>query len=292
MGASSNSKAAVAEYFNGKVVWITGASAGLGEALCLALCEQACPKAVIVSARTEAKLEKVRARCQQLRPGVDVLVLPLDLADLSSLQPAAKAALARYGRVDVLINNGGVGFRGLCETTPLAQDQYVMNVDFFSGVALVKALLPGWLSGCPGHVVQISSVQGFFGLPGRTAYSAAKHAAIGFYDSLRAEVSDAGVSVTVVGPGYIKTGHSENAVVGGARYPEGHTAKGVPPEDLARDILLAAAQKRPELVPAALDARVARQLRNCFPPLLFWVMRRRARKERLQMSATGAAALS
>merc|ERR1712014_537004 len=96
-----------------------------------------------------------------------------------------------------------------------------------------KALMPSWLTAGRGHVTQIASVQGFFGLPGRTAYSAAKHAAVGFYDSLRAEVADQGIKVTTVCPGYIKTGHSVNAVRSGGEYPEGHTSKGVPPEILA-----------------------------------------------------------
>merc|ERR1719433_517988 len=164
-----------------------------------------------------------------------------------------------------------------------------MNVDFFSGVALTKALLPAWMEMRSGHVVQISSVQGFFGLPGRTAYSAAKHAAVGFYDSLRAELADAGIAVTTVCPGYIRTGHSMNAVKGSGRgYPEGHTNKGVPPNALAQEALASIARGCPELISAALDARLARLLRSLCPRLLFWVMRRRARKE-LRERQVGAA---
>merc|ERR1712187_795204 len=174
----------------------------------------------------------------------------------------------------------GVGFRGIALETSLEDDQKVMNVDYFSGVALVKALLPSWLREQSGHVVQISSVQGFFGLPGRTAYAAAKHAAVGFYDSLRAELVDTGISVTTVCPGYIRTGHSANAVYGsGGGYPEGHTNKGVEPDVLAREILSAVAKRRPELVSAALDAKIARLLRAFCAPVLFWVMQKRARKE-------------
>jgi len=159
----------------------------------------------------------------------------------------------------------------------------MMNVNYFSGVALVKALLPDWLASSSGHVVQIASVQGYFGLPGRTAYSATKHAAMGFYDSLRAEVADNGISVTMVAPGYIATQHSENAAHGsGGKYPEGHTSKGVPPEVMAPQILAATARGRSEFVPAALDAKIARILRQLWPSGLFYVMRRRARKERLQ----------
>merc|ERR1712178_679148 len=104
-----------------------------------------------------------------------------------------------------------------------------MTIDYFSGAALTKALLPYELHARRGHVVQISSVQGFYGLPGRSAYSAAKHAAVGFYDSLRAELVDKGVAVTVVCPGYIRTEHSKNAVRGSrGGYPEGKKGKEVP----------------------------------------------------------------
>merc|ERR1712146_555185 len=94
------------------------------------------------------------------------------------------------------------------------------------------------------------------------------------------ELADTGVAVTVVCPGYIKTNHSSNAVRGsGGGYPEGHTSKGVPPEQLARETLLATAQKKPELVSAALDARLASVIRALCPAFLFSVMQKRARKE-------------
>ena len=272
--------AEIQAYFRKKVVWVTGASGGFGEALCLALCQRAEPEGLIISARRKEELQRVKSRCQEVLPSAKVEVLPLDLEETSALAAAAEKAKAYFGRVDILINNGGVGFRGLGQETTIEVDQRVMNIDFFSGVALVKALLPDWLHRQQGHVVQVSSVQGFFGLPGRTAYAAAKHAAVGFYDSLRAEVDDNGISVTTVCPGYIATGHSQNALRGeGVTYPEGHTSKGVLPELLAPKVLAAVARKQPELVPAAVDARLARLLRTCCPNLLFWIMRRRARKE-------------
>ncbi|CAE8676852.1 unnamed protein product [Polarella glacialis] len=272
--------AEIREYFEGKVVWVTGASGGFGEALAVALSSGARLRGLVLSARRQVELERVKARCLELCPGLEISVLPLDLSKLTELPAAAQAAAGFYGRVDVLVNNGGVGFRGLgCETS-IEIDQQVMNVDYFSGVVLVKALLPDWLVRRSGHVVQISSVQGFFGLPGRTAYSAAKHAAVGFYDSLRAEVADSGISVTTVCPGYIATDHSRNAAKGeGVKYPEGHTSKGVAPEVLAPKALAAAARRQPELVAAPPDARLAILLRTLCPTLLFFIMRRRARKE-------------
>ena len=282
MGAvlGKSDSAEIEDYFREKVVWVTGASGGFGESLCLALCQMAQPQALLISARRKEELDRVKSKCLELLPSVKVEVLVVDLEETSALAATAEAAKAIFGKVDILMNNGGVGFRGLGQETSLEVDKRVMNIDFFSGVALVKALLPDWLQRQSGHVVQISSVQGFFGLPGRTAYAAAKHAAVGFYDSLRAEVEESGISVTTVCPGYIATGHSQNALRGeGVKYPEGHTSKGVRPEILAPKVLAAVARKKPELVPAALDAKLARLLRTCCPSLLFWIMKKRARKE-------------
>lgn len=274
---------AIAEYFDGKVVWVTGASAGLGEALCIALCQGARPKGLILSARNETALDRVTKRCLELHPGLQARVLLLDLEKVEAIPGIAAQAKEVFGGVDVLVNNGGRGFRDTAAQTPLEIDQMMMKVNYFSGVALVKALLPDWLAAGSGHVVQIASVQGYFGLPGRTAYAATKHAAMGFYDSLRAEVADSGISVTMVAPGYIATQHSQNAAHGsGGKYPEGHTSKGVPPEVMAPQILAATARGRSEFLPAALDAKLARILRQLWPSGLFYYMRRRARKERLE----------
>jgi len=210
-------QASVPEYFDGKVVWITGASGGFGEALALSLAKDAKLKGLILSARRQDALERVKESCLKMARELQVEVLPLDLAKIDSLPQAAAEAKNFFGEVGILINNGGIGFRGLGEETEIEIDQMVMNVDYFSGVVLTKSLLPDWLEKGQGHVVQVSSVQGFFGLPGRTAYAAAKHAALGFYDSLRAEVADRGVYVTTVCPGYIATGHSQNAAKGAGR---------------------------------------------------------------------------
>lgn len=265
-------------YFDEKVVWITGASSGLGEALVLELAREGKPRGLVISARREAELERVRQSCSALQAGLEVHVLPLDLSKTDELPECAERALKKFGCIDVLVNNGGVGFRGLGSATSLEHDRYVMDVNFFGGLALTKSLMPSWLQGRSGHVVVISSVQGCVGLPSRTAYSAARHAAKGYYDSLRAEVEDEGVTVTVVYPGYIKTKHAENSVKTGG-FSAG-PQKGVDPGMLAKKILRAVAARKPELVAASFDARLAIFLRWACPNFLFWIMRRRARKEK------------
>jgi len=290
LGASSRSvnDAEIASYFEGTAIWITGASSGLGEALSISLCALSRPRSLVLSARRVKELERVQKRCKQIQPGIDVHVLPVDLAAVDGLQEAAKKANALVsGHIEILVNNGGVGFRGLVQDTSFATHQNIMNVDYLSGVALVTALLPGWRAAHCGHVVQIASIQSFFGLPGRSAYAAAKHAAVGFYDALRAEVADEGVAVTTVAPGYIRTGHSFNALkADGSKYEklDESTQKGVDPEVLAPQLLTAVARREAEFTPAPLDARFARILRTLWPRAFFSLMVKRARKDRTHFS--------
>lgn len=141
--------------FAGKIVWITGASSGIGEALAYALAAQGAR--LILSARREAKLRTVQAACAH--PDRHV-VLTLDLADTASLESAAHQALDRADPVDVLINNGGVSQRARALDTQLAVDRRIMDVNYFGAVALTKAVLPSMLTCGAGHLVVVTSVVG------------------------------------------------------------------------------------------------------------------------------------
>ena len=150
-----------------------------------------------------------------------------------------------------------------------------MATNFEGSVALTRALLPQMLERRSGHVVVVSSVQGFFGQPYRSSYAASKAAVFAFFDALRAEVSASGVSVTTVAPGYIATDHAASAV-GGDGMPDENAAKGVAPEELAIEIADAAARGSPQLISAPLNARAAVWLRACLPELLFRYMASKA----------------
>lgn len=196
--------------YEGKTVWITGASSGIGEALAVAWSREGAN--VILSARNEGELERVRAAC--VNPGRH-RVLPIDLTDMSAIAAAA----ATVPRVDVLVHSGGVSQRSLVVETELATDRAIMEVNYFGTIALTKAVLPSMLARRSGHLVPISSVIGHVGIPTRSAYSASKHALHGFFDTLRAENARNGIRVTIVCPGYIRTNVSENALRGdGTRY--------------------------------------------------------------------------
>jgi short-subunit dehydrogenase len=258
----------------GKTVWITGASSGIGEALA---CELAARGArLILSARRRDELERVRAACA--RPG-DHLVVPLDLADPPSLEAAARDVLDRLGAPDVVVHNGGVSQRARAEETALAVVRRILEVDFFGAVPLTLHLLPAMLARGSGRFVVVSSLVGKIGTPKRSAYSAAKHALHGWFDSLRAEVHDRGVGVTIVCPGFVRTPLPIHALTGDGA-PQGTMdraqQRGLDPAPVARRMARAIERERDELLIAGKE-RLAVHLARFFPGLF----RRLIRKARV-----------
>lgn len=193
--------------FTGQVVWITGASSGIGEALARDLARRGAR--LVLSSRRHGELERIRRTLA--RPD-DHLVATLDLAQPSTFEATVAVVLERYGRIDVLVNNGGVSQRALALDAAPEVERALMEVDYFGPVALTKAVLPSMRSRGAGRVVVVSSVMGYVGTPGRSTYAAAKHALHGYFDSLRAEIWREGIGVTLVCPGYVKTAVSDNAV--------------------------------------------------------------------------------
>lgn len=170
---------------------------------------------VVLSARNESALESVKS--QLVASGVrDVLVLPLDLVALSSPSSSAaadavKRVLDTFGQVDVLIHNGGMSMRGSVADTKIDVDVQVMQCNYFGAVALTKAVLPSMRARKTGHLVAMSSVQGKLPIAFRSSYAASKHAMNAFFHSLRYE-ADAGIAVTVLCPGYVRTNISLRAL--------------------------------------------------------------------------------
>ncbi len=196
-----------------QTVWITGASAGIGEALAVRFAREGAR--LVLSARRESELERVAGRCHDAGLAVDeVLVLPLDVTDWESLPGAVQTVLDTFGSIDLLINNAGVSQRSLCKDTDMAVYQRLMDVDVMGQIALTKAVLPHMLGRGSGHLAVTSSVAGKVGVPLRTGYCAAKHAVMGFFDALRTEVEGQGVHVSTITPGYIRTDISRNALAG------------------------------------------------------------------------------
>lgn len=232
--------------FNGHVVWITGASSGIGEATALAFAREGAR--LVLSSRRAEELERVRRAC--VRPD-EHLVVPLDLARSETFPALVADVLARCGRVDVLVNNGGVSQRAFAADATLEVERALMEIDYFGPVALTKVVLPSMRARRSGHVVVISSVMGYLGTPGRSTYAAAKHALHGYFDSLRAEVWREGIKVTLVCPGYVRTAVSANALGprGEANGPANAAPdRGIPAERCARAILRGVARRREEVI--------------------------------------------
>jgi len=204
--------------FAGKTVWITGASSGIGEATAYEMAKEGAK--LILSARREHELSRVKAACTA--SGVadqDILILPLDVTDEAAMQGIVAKAKAFTGRIDMLFNNAGISQRSLCVDTDMATYRRLFEVDVFGQISLTKQVLPIMLEQGSGHLAVTASVAGKIGVKMRTGYCAAKHAMMGFFDALRAEVAPQGIFVTTVTPGYIRTAISENALKGdGSRF--------------------------------------------------------------------------
>lgn len=226
----------MSNYFTNKRVWITGASSGIGEAIALELASQGAQ--LVLSARNEAELHRVATKCREAGAGI-VITQVLDLALHDSLPAIVQTVLSKVGKVDILVNNGGISQRSLAKDTSLEVDKKLMNVNYFGTVALTKAILPSMLTHHLGHIVTITSLTGKFGTPYRSAYAASKHALHGFFDSLRAELADTAIKVTLVCPGFVRTNVSINALTGAGEKlgaMDEATDKGMAPDRLARKI--------------------------------------------------------
>lgn len=191
-----------------KVIWITGASSGIGEAL--ALHAAGAGAKLVLSSRREAELERVRAACAS---PAHVAVLPVDLMDFDAAALAQRAETF-FGPIDILVNNAGWSQRSLTLDTDMSVYRKLLELDFFAPVALTKALLPKMAARGDGHVVMIGSVVSKFGAPLRSGYAAAKHALAGFTEAVRAEVWRKNVRFTLVCPGFVLTQVSVNALGG------------------------------------------------------------------------------
>ena len=253
-------------YFENKVVWITGASSGIGEELARQLALQGA--SLILSARNQEKLASIKT---SLANHSRHFVLPLDLEKSDEFEVMAQEIVSRYGRIDVLVNNGGISQRSNAFETSMDVNRKIMEVDFFGNIALTKAVLQFMQRQKSGQILVISSIAGKFGFFLRSAYSAAKHALHGYYESLSLEEEHNGISVTIVCPGKINTPISTNAInADGIRHGiMDHNQKtGMPVEVCVKQILKALQHKKREVLIGNKEIWAVRIKR--FFPGIFW----------------------
>lgn len=194
--------------YKDKIIWITGASSGIGEALTLEFAKHGAR--LILSARRVDELNRV-ALLTKLPP-LDLMILPFDLKNTDNASALTAQIINKFGAIDILINNGGYSQRGEAISTDIKIDRELMEVNYFAYINLTKAVLPYMKNKNSGQLVVISSIAGKFGFYLRSGYSASKHALHGFFESLRLETEKFGIKTLIVCPGKIKTNISFHAV--------------------------------------------------------------------------------
>jgi len=252
--------------YSGKVIWITGASSGIGEALAEAFAAQGA--SLILSGRRSDALQAVADRLP-----TSSLVLPFETTDKQALPGIVEEAIAWQGHVDGLVNNAGISQRSLAVDTALEVYDRIIAVDLLAPIWLTQLLLPHMTGRKSGMIVGISSVAGRAGVPLRTAYCAAKHGLIGYLDALRAETElHYGLKVHTVLPGSVRTQVSANALAADGSLhgkTDSTIANGMDPAVCAQRILADIAAGHPEIVVAEGLEDMLAKLRFSDPDKLF-----------------------
>jgi len=262
--------------FHNKVVWITGASSGIGEAMAQAFANEGA--ILVLSSRRIEELNRVKDNLKVSEE--NSLILPLDLANTTNIDDLTQRVISRFGRIDILVNNGGVSQRSLVKDTPIEIDRKIMEVNFFGTIALTKSVLAHMLKQKSGNIVVVSSISGKFGFYFRSAYSASKHALHGFFESLRMEIFNDNVKVLIVCPGKIKTNISVNALNSdGTKHNkmDESTERGISSEECAKEILQAIEKNEEEIFIGRKELRAIWVKR--FFPKLFSKMIRKQKQE-------------
>lgn len=230
----------------GKVVIITGASSGIGEAAAFAFAQRGCR--VVLAARNTQKLEQVKKNCEAA--GAQVLTVTCDVSSEYDCKQLIEDTVRTFGTIHVLVNNAGISMRAVFAELDLQVLKRLMDINFWGSVYCTRFAMP-YLLKEKGSVIGVSSVAGFKGLPGRTGYSASKFAMNGFMDALRVENMKTGLHVGVISPGYTASNIRNSAL-----NKDGHSQSETPldesklmtPEAVAEQIVKMVQQRKAEMV--------------------------------------------
>ena len=257
--------------FSDRVVWITGASSGIGKALAVELARRGAR--IVLSSR---KLDELNAVKKDLPRAESHFVLPLDLGSGSSFNAETEQVVMQFKRIDYLFNCGGISQRSAAAETQLEVDRKIMEVNYFGTIALTKAVLPIMQKQRSGHIIVISSIAGKFGFFLRSAYSASKHALHGFFESLYLEEEKKNIKVTIACPGKINTNISLNALTGDGKahdVMDHNQETGMSAEECARQILKAVEKGKIEVLIGNKEIKAV-TLKRFFPSLFWKVIRK------------------
>ncbi|AWV99436.1 SDR family oxidoreductase [Arcticibacterium luteifluviistationis] len=260
-----------------KVVWITGASSGIGEATAYEFGKHNCK--LILSARRETELLRVKENLAL--PDGDVMVLPMDVEEIEKFDTLTEKVIAHFGHIDILFNNAGISQRSFVLETNIEVYRKLIDIDLISVIALTKSVLPYMVKRESGHIAATSSVAGIVATPGRSGYAAAKFALRGFYDSLRAEVYKYNIGVTVVCPGYINTDISKNSLsADGSKYGkmDNNQINGLSSTECAKQIVKSISANKNEVYIGGLKELAGVYLKRFFPKILSKIVVKQAPK--------------
>ena len=249
--------------FKDKVVWITGASSGIGENLAYAFAESGAK--LILSSRKENELQRVKERCSS---NGEIMILPMDVAEYDSLQGKTEEVIKQFGKIDILVNNAGISQRELVKDTDFSVDQKIIAVNYLGTVGLTKCVLPHMTQQKSGQLVVISSVMGKLGMSHRSAYAASKHALHGYFDSLRSEVAPDNIKVSIICPGYVQTNVTINALRGDGtknNVMAPTTKNGMPADVFAKKALNIIARGKEEVFVVGMKEWSALFMKRFFP---------------------------
>lgn len=260
------------------VVILTGASEGIGRALALALATQRLQ--LVLAARDGERLNVLAAECE--RAGSQALAVPTDVADEKQCRALIDATIARFGRIDVLINNAG---RTMWSRFDVLGDwsvfESLLRVNYLGSVYLTGMALP-WIKQTQGRIVAVASLAGFTGVPERTAYAASKHAMVGFFDSLRIELAGSGVTVTVIAPDFVRSEIHKRALGPDGR-PLGESPlqqRGLMTAEECAQLIVPAIEKRKRVLVTSMRGHVGRWLKLLAPGMMDRIAAKAIRERR------------
>ena len=255
------------KYFNGKIAWITGGSSGIGEALVKTFAKYGAT--VIASSNDAAGLERVKNECSENEKNIHCV--PFDLTDSSAIESVVCEQIKKFGKIDFLINIGGVSQRSTITETPLWLDRKVFEINYFGTIAVIKAILPYMINQKSGHILATSSISGRFGFPLRSAYSASKQALHGFIETLYLENKKNNIRASVIIPGRVITSISIHALTSSGKEHgklDDGQAKGITPEKAALQIIKGIKRNKREILVGSGELMML-HIRRYFPWLFF-----------------------
>lgn len=268
--------------FGGKIVLITGASHGIGKQTALDFAS-ARAMVVILVARNESKLAELESL---IRGGkrigeVNVVSYCCDVSNKKEVSELAQKVIDKFGYVDILVNNAGIGIYGKLEDQTAEDLELVMRTNYLGTAYCTKAFLDPMLKRRSGHIVNVASVAGSFGVAGMAGYSASKYAILGFSESLYHELHGTGVEITVVSPIGVKTNFFNHHSFGSKK--PNYAGFFLDPQTVSKAVLKASCSSRLEII-VPFYVRAGIWLKQTFPyllnPLVGWLFRRQLDKSR------------